>query len=191
MSRSASAADVDLLPWHVPGLQLVAEGIDGASRAGDDFGEGCNVESIRGPAVCDELWELVRAVASAAGWRITVDAFASTANARVPRFWSLFPEPDAEAVDALSVLDWAVSGCPVCCTSHCEVVYAFPPPVMLRGAIAKAMEDLALCVFVVAVAIIAPHWHKLLAASVLPRRDFPEGFLRVQQPLPLLDYAGT
>ena len=53
------------------------------------------------------------------------------------------------------------------------------------------MEDRALCVFVVAVAIIAPHWHKLLAASVLPRRDFPEGFLRVRQPLPLLDYAGT
>ena len=102
MSRSASAADVDLLPWHVPGLQLVAEGIDGASRAGDDLGAGCNVESIRGPAVCDELWDLVRAVATSAGWRITVDAFASAANARAPRFWSLFPEPGAEAVSGAS-----------------------------------------------------------------------------------------
>jgi hypothetical protein len=191
MSRSASAADVDLLPWHVPGLQLIAEGIDGASRAGDDFGAGCNVESIRGPAVCDELWDLVRAVTTAAGWRITVDAFASAANARAPRFWSLFPEPGAEAVDALSVLDWAASSCPVCGATHREVIYAFPPPIVLRGAIAKAMEDRALCVFVVAVAIIAPHWHKLLAASVLPRRDFPEGFLRVRQPLPLLDHAGS
>ena len=120
-----------------------------------------------------------------------MDAFASAANSRAPRFWSLFLEPDAEAVDALSVLDWASSNCPVCGTAHCEVVYAFPPPIMLRGAIANAMEDWALCVFVVAVAIIAPHWHKLLAASVLPRRDFPEGFLRVRQPLPLLDHAGS
>jgi hypothetical protein len=77
----------------VPGLQLIAEGIDGASRAGDDLGPGCNVESIRGPAVSDELWALVQAVAVSAGWRITVDVFASASNARAARFWRLFPEP--------------------------------------------------------------------------------------------------
>ena len=179
------------MPWHVPGLQLIAEGIDGASRAGDDFGLGCNVESIRAPAVSDELWALVQAVAVAAGWRITVDAFASASNARAARFWSLFPEPGAEAVGALSVLDWDSSSCPVSGAAHRKVVYTFPPPILLRGAIAKALEDRARCVLVVPVAVIAQHWHKLLAASVLPPHDFTEGFLRVRQPLPLLDHAGS
>ena len=101
------------------------------------------------------------------------------------------PGAHAEAVDALSVLEWASSGCPVCGAAHREVVKAFPPPILLRGAIAKALEDRARCVLVVPVAVVAPHWHKLLAASVLSSRDFPEGFLRVRQPLLLLDPAGS
>ena len=31
-SRLCAELDVDLLPWHVPGMALVAEGVDGASR---------------------------------------------------------------------------------------------------------------------------------------------------------------
>jgi hypothetical protein len=34
IARVAASVDVPLLPWHVPGLTLVAEGIDGASRSG-------------------------------------------------------------------------------------------------------------------------------------------------------------
>jgi hypothetical protein len=191
LSRCAAAANVDLLPWHVPGLQLVAEGVDGASRAGDDFGPGCNVESGLGPAVSDGLWSSVLRVSAAAGWRITVDAFATESNARAPRFWSPHPEPGAEAVDALSILDWAVSRCPVCCADHRETIYAFPPLHLLRLALAKAIADRARCVLVVAVAVLAPHWNKLLAASVLPLLEFPDGFLRVRNPLPLLLHAGA
>ncbi len=127
---------------HVPGLQLVAEGIDGASRAGDDPGQGRNVQAVVGPAVSDQLWTQIQAVATSVGWRITVGAFASASNARAARFWSEFPEPGSDAVDALSVLDWAVSPCPVCGSPHREVVYAFPPPVMLLPALAKAIEGI-------------------------------------------------
>ncbi len=50
LDRAAASVDVDLLPYHVPGLTLVVEGIDVASRAGTDFGAGVNVDSILGPA---------------------------------------------------------------------------------------------------------------------------------------------
>ncbi len=126
-----------------------------------------------------------------AGWRIKVDAFASESNARASRFWSPFPEPGAEAADALCALDWAASRCPVCCADQCEVVYTFQPLHLLRSALAKAIDDRARCVLVVAVAVIAPHWNKLLAASVLPPVAFSNGILRVRNPLPLLLYASA
>ena len=44
----------------------MAEGIDGASRAGVDLGAGVNMDSILGPAVSDKLWQLVN--------RVTIDA---------------------------------------------------------------------------------------------------------------------
>jgi hypothetical protein len=59
LDRAAARVDVDLLPYHVPGLTLVAEGIDGASRSCSDFGENSNVENILGPMVSDDLWRLV------------------------------------------------------------------------------------------------------------------------------------
>ena len=101
---------------------------------------------------------------SDAGWdRATVDAFASEANARAPRFWSRFHEPGAEAIDALCALDWASSSCPLCGSRHREVVYAFPPSALIRPTVEKAVADRALCVLVVPVAILAPYWGKLLA----------------------------
>ncbi len=45
--------------YHVQGLTLVAEGIDGASRGGSELGEDANVETILGPAFSDELWRSV------------------------------------------------------------------------------------------------------------------------------------
>jgi hypothetical protein len=64
------------------------------------------------------LWGSVARVASAAGWRITVDTMASESNAQVFQFWSFFHEPGSEAIDALSVLDWAQSRCPACGEMH-------------------------------------------------------------------------
>jgi hypothetical protein len=96
---------VDCLPLHVPGLTLVAEGVDGASRCGSELGEDANVDNVRGPAVSDGLWRAISAAVADAGWgAVTVDAFASESNARVPRFWSRFFEPGSEALDALCVL---------------------------------------------------------------------------------------
>jgi hypothetical protein len=117
----------------VPGLTLVAEGIDGASRSGSDLGEDVNLAAVLGPAVSDQLWAVIADVEAAAGWRVTVDAFASSNNARLDSFWARFPEPDAEAVDALSVLDWSQSRCPTCGCPHREVHYAFPPPSLVRS----------------------------------------------------------
>ena len=83
LDRAAALVDVDCLPLHVPGLTLVAEGIDGASRGGAEFGEGVNVEAILGPAVSDALWATVVQAATDAGWgAVTVDAFATASNAR-------------------------------------------------------------------------------------------------------------
>ena len=188
LDRAASALDVDCLPYHVPGLTLIAEGIDGASRSGDDFGEGVNVDSILGPAVSDELWHTVQQVAEDAGWgRVTVDAFATESNARVPRFWSRFPEPGAEAIDALCVSDWACSPCPVCGSAHREVIYAFPPDTLVRATVEKARADRGLCILVVPVGILHPHWNSLLAASVLPMRaPYLDGFARIRNPARLV-----
>ena len=190
LDRAAAAVDVDCLPQHVPGLTLVAEGIDGASRGGADFGPDVNVDSILGPAVSDELWSLVARAAADAGLRgITVDAFASESNARAPRFWSRFHEPGAEAIDGLCVPDWARSTCPACGAAHREVVFAFPPSSLVRATVEKACADRALCVLLVPVAIISPHWGKLLAASVLPRgAPYADGFLRVKNPSRLLSW---
>ena len=184
LDRAAAAVHVSCLPLHVPGLTLVAEGIDGASRSGSEFGAGVNVDSILGPAVSDQLWMTVQRAAVDAGWaRITVDAFATESNARAPRFWSRFLEPGAESICALSIPDWSRSVCPVCGIAHREVVYAFPPDQLVRAVVEKAMADRALCVLIVPVAILAPHWNHLLAASVLPRRSpYVDGFVRIRRP---------
>ena len=156
LDRAAAAANVDILPLHVPGLTLIAEGIDGASRAGDDLGATANVQSILGPAVSDELWRLAQAAVDAAGLaHITVDAFASESNARDPRFWSRFPEPGSEAIDALCVPDWAQSICPTCGEAHRKVLFVHPPSALVRATLEKAMADRALCALV-AVAV-SPH----------------------------------
>jgi hypothetical protein len=66
---------------------------------------------------------MISLAAADAGWgAVTVDAFASESNTRVPRFWSRFFEPGSETLDALCVLDWSRSVCPACGLTHREVV---------------------------------------------------------------------
>ena len=162
----------------------MAEGIDGASRSGADFGKEVNVHSILGPAVSDELWALVSRAAVEAGWgRVTVDAFASESNARAPRFWSQVHEPGSKVIDALCVPDLARSVCQACGLAHREVLFLHPPSALVRATVEKACADRALCVLLVPVAILAPHWGRLLAASVLPRvPPYADGFRRVRDP---------
>ena len=74
---------------------------------------------------------------------------------RAPCVWSRFLETGAESVDALCMLDWQ-STFPLCGSAHREVIYAFPPLSLVRATVEKACVDLALCVLVVPVAILAP-----------------------------------
>ncbi len=83
-SRLCAELDLDLLAWHVPGMQLVEEGVDGASRGGSHFGVDAYLagENVAGPAVSDELWDRIRAAVAGVGMRVTVDAFATESNRR-------------------------------------------------------------------------------------------------------------
>jgi len=109
-----SESSVEPLFLHAPGSDLVREGIDAASRS--------LAIGIAGPACSPRLKTMVFALAARHGWRITVDAFASFGNRLVDRYFSEFPEPDAEAVDALAVTDWLASRCPGCGLLHRETL---------------------------------------------------------------------
>jgi hypothetical protein len=87
-------------------MQLVEEGVDGASREGSHFGEDANLENVAGPSVSDSLWGQIKTAVADLGLLVTVDAFASESNFQAERYWSRFGEPGCEAVDALSVGDW-------------------------------------------------------------------------------------
>ena len=169
---------LDVLPrfWHVPGLTLVAEGVDGASRGGGVLGDVC-VNRVVGPAVKDELWSRIEVELRQHGWRLTLDLFASASNARCQRYCSRTHEPGAERTDAFTMLDWSRSLCPKCGKVHEEVVYAYPPTVLARHVVNKAMQDGARIVLVVPLAVTAPHWQKLLRASVVANAD---RYLRVR-----------
>ena len=65
---------------HVPGLALIAKGIDGASRSGTDFVADANLDSVVGPSVSDELWSKIAFVAQSARLRVTLYLFASESN---------------------------------------------------------------------------------------------------------------
>jgi len=57
------------------------------------------------------------------------------------------------------------------------VVYAYPPTVLARHVVNKAIQDGAMIVLVVPLAVTAPHWQKLLRASVVANSD---RYLRVR-----------
>ena len=179
--------DIDLYCLHVPGLSLIEEGIDGASRGGDAFGTGANVESVRAAEVSDALWDLIRGTADHQGWKLTIDLFASASNHRTDRWVSWLPEPDAEAFDAFSIPSWRESPCPVCGGTHQEAVYAFPPSAILPKVVAKAVADQAVGIFVTPVMVTSPVWRKLRLASVLPG---PDGYVRVRRAARLVTGPG-
>ncbi len=63
--------------------------------------------------------------------------------------------------------DWGTSRCPHCNRHHREVLYAFPPQSLINRFVAKAQVDGVRALLVVPLAVTAPHWTKLLRASVL------------------------
>ena len=189
LNRISYEHELDLLLMHVPGLALVEEGIDGASRSGTHFGPDANLAHVLGPRVSEALWATIESLLAPLRWRVTVDLFATESNARAARYFSRYSEPGAEAVDALSVLDWATSQCPICGDRHREVGYAYPPPPLVRHFIKKAVADAMLCVVVVPVAVTAPYWHKLVRTSLLELKPAVDGFFRVRNPLKSVEGA--
>ena len=118
---------------HVPGDVLKAEGVDALSRevAAD------RTRSQSTPV----LRALAHREAARQAQRFAVDLFATAENAVVPRFFAPFPEPLAEADDALSVADWGQSWCPHCQAPHREFAFVFPPRHLLARTLAKARAD--------------------------------------------------
>lgn len=171
---------------HAPGKDLIAEGIDEASRG--------RALLVAGPACSDVLRHRVYALAARFGWTITIDAFASLCNRVVPRYFSAFAEPDAEAVDALSVTDWNCSVCPACGLVHRETLFAFPPTSLLRRFMAKAEADSIRAVIIVPFSITASFWRRLLEAA-LPVDDRGSPFVHLRSLSELLvspeRYKGT
>jgi len=179
ISRCCASHNATCLFLHVHGTSLIAEGIDEASRAG--------AEAERGPACGPSLRDTIRTFAFRHGWSISVDLFASSENAIVPRYYSRFPDPGAEATDALSVPSWGISPCPSCGRHHREVFFAFPPAPLLPAFIAKARADGARGIVLTPTALTGAHWGRLLRASLaLDGRPYTA----IRHPMPLLLHSG-
>jgi hypothetical protein len=145
---------------HVPGDVLKAEGVDALSRAvAEDRTRSQSTRALR---------LLADREAARQGQRFTIDLFATAENAMVPRFFAPFPEPLAEAADALSAPDWGQSLCPHCQASHREFAFAFPPRHLLARSLAKARADGMRGVMVVPFATSDPVWPAFMAASTTP-----------------------
>ena len=166
---------------HAPGRTLVEEGVDDLSRDG--------ALDVAGPVSSPYLRAQALRLARAVGWSITVDAFASEANAFAPRFFARYAEPRAEVEDAFTVPDWAFSRCPHCTQLHRETLFAYPPPPLLNAFVAKARADGARAIVIAPLSVASPSWNKLLRASVLLDGV---GYVRVrkQQTSPDADVSG-
>jgi len=89
-----------------------------------------------------------------------VDAFATASNNKLPRFWSRFLDPRAEAVNAFD-RSWnptAVGGW----------LYLNPPFSLLPRVIAKIIQDRAKALLVVSEWFSAPWWYQMTAMIAHP-----------------------
>ncbi|XP_034258760.1 uncharacterized protein LOC117655422 [Pantherophis guttatus] len=91
-----------------------------------------------------------------------VDLFASESNHQLPRFYTRFPVPGAEAVDAL-ISPWPCG----------LLLYAFPPLPLISRVIRKLLQEQAELI------LLAPFWPRqpwfadLMALSVAPHWQIP------------------
>jgi hypothetical protein len=85
LNRVAYNNELDLILMHVPGLSLVEEGIDGASRTGTHFGPDVNLAHVLGPRVSDGMWASIMRLLEPLRWRVTIDLFAVFQSVRRTR----------------------------------------------------------------------------------------------------------
>ena len=126
------------------------------------------------------LRRIILATARAACLRITLDLFATHANALCPRFFSAAPESAAEALDAFSQPSWAASFCPICARMRPEFVLLYPPFPLIGSAIRRAQADQAHGIMVVPFATSAAWWYTAMQAS----RTYPGSRFRRALRLP-------
>jgi hypothetical protein len=154
--------DVSASPQHYlhsPGTVMQSEGVDDLSRA--------VARSIRASASKPALREKVAAEAERwLGAPLSLDLFATADNALVPLFFSRFPEPLAEGVDALAQPDWGRSRCPHCGALHRECVFAFPLLALLPAFVGKARADGLRGIVIVPFTHSDPAWPVLASASL-------------------------
>jgi hypothetical protein len=163
LARAMAPCRASLQCLHAPGLVLIDEGVDDLSRDA--------TTDVTGPVTDLHLRQRIHSLLTHCGWNITVDAFASTDNALTPSFFARYAELAAEAEDAVTVPDWAVSLCPHCGSHHREVMYAYLPNAIINRFVARVSADGVRAIVVVPLAVSAPNWNKLLRFSVTPNKE--------------------
>ena len=142
---------------HVSGERLIEEGVDNGSRA--------EARRIWGPKCSRVLRDFIFDFCKRQQCEITIDFFASSCNALVPRFASWSKEPGTEAVDAFSMRSWESSLCPACGQRHKELGFYFPPAGLEDRVVIRARSDGARGVFLVPTRHRAGYWMALRRAS--------------------------
>ena len=89
-------------------------------------------------------------------WYPEIDLFASRLNAKVKKFVSWYPDPEACAVDAFTI-DWET-----------QLNYAFPPFSLIPRVLSKVQQDQA-CVLLVAPVWTCQIWYPLLLRLLIER----------------------
>ena len=145
-------------PLWVPGKELVDMGIDGLSREA--------ILAVHDDSLLPDVMTIAKDLAQRfLQAPFTVDLFASAATAQCPRYWSEFPDPDAEGCDALGAESWLCSSCE-CGTAHTETAWIFPLIPLLRPTLAKIKADGIRGVLLAPVTPGAEWWPILEEASI-------------------------
>ena len=174
---------------HIPGTDMIAEGVDGAGRDG--------ARRIVGPACSEKGRAKILRFLSQHGWTITIDLFAATCNRLTARFASWTDEPESEVVDAFTVPSWDQSVC-VCGRVHRETAFIFPPRGLEKAVVRRAKSDGVRAAFVVPTAYKAGYWGALRGRAVaqLQLSDPASDFENAQTPMGdhtlfLVDFKGS
>ena len=189
MALAALEAGCKALYLHVPGAEMIAEGVDGASRDG--------AKRIIGPACSERGRAKIRSLLAQHGWNITIDLFAAACNRITDRYASWTDEPDSEAVDAFTLPSWDQSQC-VCGCVHRETAFIFPPRGLEKAAVRRAKSDGVRAAFLVPTAYKSGYWAALRGRAVArmqldePATDFHHSqFPLGNHTLFLVDFGGS
>lgn len=118
------------------------------------------------------LRAFLRSLASSAGLHLTIDLFATFANALCHRYYSAAPEAEAAGTDAFAQDSWSHSFCPWCGCRRPDFVLLHPPHALASAAIQRAYQDQAHGIAVLPCALTAPWWPTIIRHSCSRVRAF-------------------